>query len=117
MATLIDFVLPAVKRAADRHREFLLSPEYLSHPENTGVVPPRWSCSDHKERIDQIAAVVSRMQGWMNEAAIIEATSNLKPVGAKEIARFMKLKDTLETYVNLFEEIELPDGARSQSKG
>jgi hypothetical protein len=57
------------------------------------------------------------MQAWMNEAAIIEATSNLKPVGRKEIARFMKLQEALDTYINLFEETELPDGARSQGKG
>ena len=106
MATLLQFEPPAVKRFAKLAAR--ISEQRLSHPEATGIITPMWSCSEHQERIEQIAAVASRMQNWMNEAAMIESSSNVSPVGRKEIARFMKLKDTLETYVNLFEELNLP---------
>jgi hypothetical protein len=115
MASLLQFEPPAAKRLAKLAAR--IEEDRLSHPEITGIITPRWSCSEHKERLDQIATVVSRMQGCMNEAAIIEASSNEKPVGRKEVVRFMKLKDSLETYVNLFEDTELPDSARSQSEG
>ena len=112
MPTLLQFELPATKRFAKLAAR--LSENRLSHPETTGVITTGWSCSEHKERIDQIAAVASRMQDWMNEAAIIEATSKVKPVGRREIARFMKLKDMLETDVNLFEEADLPKEPQSR---
>jgi len=121
MATLIDFVLPDSHSASVASRERARCQDacqsgHLSSPEVTGVIPPEWSCSKFKELIDKIATAVSDMQSLMNEAAIIEATSNVKPLGRKEIARFMKLQDSLYMYDSFFGSVEWSDAPR-KSRG